>query len=143
MKRIKPVCDVDGCTKLSDTKGKCRPHYKSSLYYSNPEPIRKKNHARYWGNVQKSRDDGRDKRLGEGASKHFREQITLQLGACAICRTPTHIGQGGLGLDHNHTTGAWRGALCARCNSGIGDFMDNASLLFAAVEYLRKWEKVQ
>lgn len=40
--------------------------------------------------------------------------------------------------DHNHATGAFRGWLCRRCNTGIGLLKDNIDLLLKAVAYLRK-----
>ena len=53
---------------------------------------------------------------------------------------PRDSGKGGLGLDHNHLTGQWRGALCARCNSGLGDFMECPKILRRALVYLKLWE---
>jgi hypothetical protein len=37
----------------------------------------------------------------------------------------------------NHSTKAIRGALCHRCNTGIGMFRDNPGLLAIAIEYLQ------
>jgi hypothetical protein len=43
-----------------------------------------------------------------------------------------------LHIDHDHETGAIRGALCFSCNNLLGDVHDDVSLLLAAAEYL--WE---
>jgi hypothetical protein len=55
--------------------------------------------------------------------------------ACAICVQPiddrAHV-------DHCHATGKIRGALCAQCNKGLGNFRDNIDHLKAAIKYLRK-----
>lgn len=39
--------------------------------------------------------------------------------------------------DHNHKTGEFRGWLCQPCNSGLGFFRDDISLLKKAIRYLR------
>jgi hypothetical protein len=51
---------------------------------------------------------------------------------CAICG----IHDEAICLDHDHTTGAVRDALCAHCNRGIGLFRDDPGLLTAAANYL-------
>lgn len=44
-------------------------------------------------------------------------------------------------IDHDHTTGKFRGLLCNSCNKGLGLFKDNLSLLEAAVRYLKLSQK--
>ncbi len=64
------------------------------------------------------------------------ELLRLKSGSsrCPICKRD---GQK-LELDHNHTTGAVRSYICARCNHGIGHFGDDVKLLQRAIAYLRK-----
>lgn len=54
-----------------------------------------------------------------------------QHGLCALCwtRPPEHV-------DHDHDTGAVRYALCLPCNSGLGQFRDQAELLDRAADYV-------
>lgn len=50
---------------------------------------------------------------------------------CIICGLPAEV------VDHDHSTGKIRGALCQRCNMGLGHFRDNPELLELAAMYLR------
>ena len=50
---------------------------------------------------------------------------------CCSKATPTLI------LDHDHGTGKFRGWLCYRCNSGIGQLGDDIAGLEKAIYYLR------
>lgn len=78
----------------------------------------------------------RDWRLGKGSTDYFMIKKEEQGNVCAICfKNDTR-----LCLDHNHTTEQWRGALCARCNSGLGDFLENKEILLSAISYIDKWE---
>ena len=64
----------------------------------------------------------------------------LDVDGCAICGDlPAGSSyQNGLVLDHDHDTGKIRGALCGRCNKGLGLLGDNLASLRLAVEYLEK-----
>lgn len=62
---------------------------------------------------------------------------------CEICghedaRHPT----GSFSIDHNHSTGAVRGALCSWCNWGIGHFQDSPELLREAARYLERYNRL-
>ena len=65
--------------------------------------------------------------------------LTSQENRCAICREPfdpTNKAKK-MAIDHNHETGAVRGALCRNCNVGLGQFGDDPHMLENAVKYLR------
>jgi len=60
--------------------------------------------------------------------------LSKQNGKCAICGG--HTNGDALAVDHNHKTNEVRGLLCHRCNTAIGLFKDDVSLLQKAIEYL-------
>ena len=55
-------------------------------------------------------------------------------GKCAICGEECS----NLHLDHNHKTNKVRGFLCRKCNSGLGFFNDNITIVESAIKYLKK-----
>lgn len=84
----------------------------------------------------------------KGRKRHdtiFREKFGLGLtqyeqlyeeqgGRCYICgKKETR----NLAVDHDHKTGKVRRLLCMDCNTGIGKFKDDASLVKKALEYLQ------
>lgn len=67
----------------------------------------------------------------------YEYMLDLQEFKCAICGTVEPGGKGMFAVDHNHDTGDVRGLLCNRCNSGIGQLLEDIDLLQAAINYLR------
>ena len=77
----------------------------------------------------------------------YDQMVAEQRGVCAICERPeTRRGQHGLvlplSIDHDHETGRVRGLLCARCNATLA-FVENAALLNAATDYLRRHSQAE
>lgn len=70
--------------------------------------------------------------------QQFEELVVAQNNKCAICG---EIGK--LKQDHNHSTSQLRGALCDKCNLGLGHFKDSVETLEKAVVYLRSYDKQQ
>jgi len=69
----------------------------------------------------------------------YRRMVEKQDGRCAICgRTAIQasLKRKRLAIDHCHKSGKIRGLLCISCNSGLGHFGDDLSLLLKAVAYL-------
>lgn len=58
---------------------------------------------------------------------------------CEICGSKI----GRMCVDHCHITGIVRGALCVRCNAGLGQFLDNTESLANAIIYIRKFHNKQ
>lgn len=78
----------------------------------------------------------------EIARGRFRETATddevralRQISECVICGDAPAPGRS-LAIDHDHQTGVIRGALCSRCNLGLGHFRDDPELLEFARIYL-------
>jgi hypothetical protein len=62
--------------------------------------------------------------------------LDAQAGKCAICEVV--LGEWWC-VDHKHNAARTvRGVLCCKCNRGIGYLQDSTSVLFKAIEYLRK-----
>lgn len=77
-------------------------------------------------------------------AKDYLEMLERQGGVCWICKTDEPGGSGRWAVDHNHaccdtlpTCGQCnRALLCAKCNTGLGMFRDDAELLRRAADYL-------
>ena len=102
----------------------------------NPEKLRE------WGKQYNSRPDIKERarrqfvirEYGEGSPEHFDKQLEVQNGLCAICGKVLILPH----RDHNHSTGGWRGVLCATCNLGLG-YLEKSGWLQMAKAYLEKW----
>lgn len=62
----------------------------------------------------------------------YNEIIERQKGRCGICHRFRR-----LVVDHCHAGGRVRGLLCSNCNSALGLFEENLTVLANAVKYLR------
>jgi hypothetical protein len=69
----------------------------------------------------------------EEYNKVFQEQA----GNCKLCGLHQSVLRYSLAVDHNHKSGQIRGLLCSNCNTGLGLFKDDISLLQKATQYLR------
>ena len=71
----------------------------------------------------------------------YYEALKAQNGSCAICRSESpRNGRSRFAIDHDHATGKIRGLLCMQCNTAIGLFRDNQSLLISTIAYLEKFK---
>lgn len=55
---------------------------------------------------------------------------------CEVCQSLP--GKRALNWDHDHTTGKFRGWLCAHCNSALGHVMDSTARLWQLIGYLER-----
>lgn len=63
----------------------------------------------------------------------YKDMVEEQDSRCLICK----VVNTNLYIDHCHTSGLVRGLLCSTCNSGLGMYKDDISLLESAIGYLR------
>lgn len=73
------------------------------------------------------------RRYGIGADEVL-SMVEEQAGRCPICFMELIVAK--VHVDHDHATGAVRGAVCFSCNGGLGQFKDNADVLRRAADYL-------
>lgn len=70
------------------------------------------------------------------SKKKYKEMYNQQNGMCLICSQKIDFKGRGTHVDHSHKTGKIRGLLCLNCNTGIGKFKENITVLRNAVLYL-------
>jgi len=61
-------------------------------------------------------------------------------GKCDVCGVPEVECQTLLNIDHDHSTGCFRGWLCRRCNSALGYLNDNKEVILRLAEYIEQAE---
>lgn len=104
----------------------------------NPEKVKKWTRDRYYKDIEKSREYGRNcqiKTLYGISIDEFNKLVSEQSGKCFICdRKPNR-----LYIDHCHKTKNIRKLLCQQCNSGIGMFGENIETMMKAIQYIRTY----
>ncbi len=85
------------------------------------------------------------KRLYGLSIERYNEMLTEQACGCKICgkQHDPSLKRGRLYVDHCHITGEIRGLLCGGCNSAIGYFNDDVSLLEKAITYINNSKKLK
>ena len=73
-------------------------------------------------------------RLYGVSEQRYTELWAQQGGVCALCLEDDE--KKGLGVDHNHESGAVRGLLCPQCNGAIGMLQERPDLMQRAAEYV-------
>lgn len=109
-----------------------------------------KNKDRALSSNKEWRDKNKEYYLSRRRTDHLRYKYNItdeeyesiweeQEGKCAVCGTPEKDLDRKLFIDHCHNTGAIRGLLCGKCNSGLGFFNDSVSLITKAAKYLEAY----
>lgn len=69
----------------------------------------------------------------------YKEILAAQGNGCAICgRTKPSRANNYFSVDHDHSTGLFRGLLCDPCNQALGLFKDSIETLRRAATYLER-----
>jgi len=66
--------------------------------------------------------------------EEYNSMFDNQGGKCAICK---QVSAETLHVDHCHATGKVRGLLCMKCNTAIGKFNDDLTLIQSARDYVQ------
>lgn len=99
--------------------------------------------SRNWHRAKRAKDPGHYRnsalKYAYGLTvEQYDAMVLTQGGVCAICRADRPGGKGRWHVDHCHDSGKIRELLCHSCNTGLGAFRDNLTLLQAAVAYLER-----
>lgn len=100
--------------------------------------------AKQWRDRNPEKQHATDiKRLYGLSIERYNEMLTKQACGCKICgkQHDPSLKRGRLYVDHCHITGEIRGLLCGGCNSAIGYFKDDVSLLEKAIAYINNSKK--
>lgn len=142
-KKICGNCDTEKLvTEFARKRGK---------YSSKCKTCHNKYYQEYWKNTEayekhkgRQKQRKRDKPWYERARKYgLTENQVIELlnannGKCLICNVePAKC------IDHCHETLVVRGALCGKCNSGLGMFNDKIEYLQSAIDYLKIYGKIE
>jgi len=74
------------------------------------------------------------------AQKNRNALYEKQNGCCAICGKSEQDNGQRLAIDHNHETYQVRALLCRHCNTGLGAFKDDETLMSKAIQYLKEFD---
>lgn len=97
----------------------------------------------YWREKPLPKEVQRERNLQRSFGLSIKDYYNLlekQGSRCAICEIDTCESGRNFAVDHDHVTGKIRGLLCKLCNTALGQFKDNQTVLLKAVEYLKRNE---
>ena len=108
--------------------GKCTASYNKEHYKETRE--KRLAYQREWDRKNKFRS--RFSKYGITLDD-YNQMLAAQNNMCAVCK---RVPEGYFYIDHCHKTKTVRGLLCLRCNTGLGNFRDDPSILQSAISYL-------
>jgi len=135
----------------------CNLEAKHARYVANPAPAKAR--AKRWQQANPERVNAyyrtrrlepevkRRERAGHLMRKYgmtvdqYDAMLEGQGGGCFICGRPPREDIS-LHVDHDHSTGKFRGILCFCCNNALADFQEDPELLKKAASYV-SWHAIQ
>ena len=107
-----------------------------AYYHINKNSILRKKHDKYKDYLYRELKKDKALKFSFGISlEDYKTLLNKQGETCAICLKVCKSGRN-LSVDHCHSTNIIRGLLCVNCNNGLGNFMDNTTLMLKAIEYI-------
>jgi hypothetical protein len=106
-------------------------------YIENKECIKKRVKKYRLNNPDKLKDAALKRKFGITLDE-YNVLLSKQKHRCAICKS-FDVGRKDakyFHVDHDHRTGKVRGLLCSKCNTALGLFNENVTLLKKAIKYL-------
>ena len=129
---VKELSSVDGCKqcpKCKETKQATKEFFKPDQRTSTGLSSWCRACQRKAQRERRQRQPDKDWNLPKYQHPRFRE--ARQQTECVICGNPATV------VDHDHKTGHIRGGLCQNCNTGLGMFRDDPTLLELAALYIQ------
>lgn len=109
---------------------------KKSVYRDDPGKQRKRSLKWQRDNPEKKRITVLKSLYGLNEDE-YRNLLDKTRGVCPICKNGFDYKTHFICVDHDHLTGAVRGLICRRCNSGLGFFTDDPNIFMNAIKYLK------
>ena len=86
--------------------------------------------------------DGKGLKTAERKRMNADRLPSKSIFVCPICEKRTIIDvTAKIVADHDHDTGMGRELICDSCNTGLGRFKDDITILETAIEYLKRFEE--
>ena len=125
----RPKCTKEGCGNKARIRGQDKYGYLC-------ETCHRKKYPRNKGRNERQRSVRQMRR--RGICKVMSRALAARVGnQCPIC---LHV-VNELVLDHDHTTGRYRGMICRQCNAGVGLLKDDPKVCERAAKYLHNMRK--
>lgn len=109
---------------------------RKELRKENPDKYKEAAKKRY--NPNKSKEAGwRNAGIIDMTIEKYNELLSNQNNCCAVCNTHKDAFKRALSVDHNHTTGKFRGLLCDNCNRALGYLKESEVIINNLLTYLQ------